>query len=70
MVAVGTSLSTRPPRTYEEREVRTFSPRQQEVLLEGHPAVRLPDDDEEGIFIEECLFVDRYGQIISLLRMP
>ena len=28
------------------------------------------DDDEEGIFVEECLFVECYNQIISLLRMP
>lgn len=28
------------------------------------------DDDEEGLFVEECLIVDRYDQIISLLRMP
>lgn len=27
-----------------------------------------PDDDEEGLLVEECLFVDRYDQIISLLR--
>lgn len=28
------------------------------------------DDDEEGLFVEECLIVERYEQIISLLRMP
>ena len=28
------------------------------------------DDDEEDLFVEECLIVDRYDQIISLLRMP
>jgi hypothetical protein len=27
------------------------------------------DDAEEGTFLEECLIVDRYHQIISLLRM-
>jgi len=31
---------------------------------------RVPDDREDSVFIEECLFVDRYDQIISLLRMP
>jgi len=28
------------------------------------------NDAEEGIFLEECLIIERYHQIISLLRMP
>jgi hypothetical protein len=27
-------------------------------------------DEDESVFIEECLFMDRYGQILSLLRLP
>lgn len=56
-VAGSVSAGGRRPHGAEEVDISAWSDRG-------------TDDDEGGVFLEECLIVERYDQIISLLRLP